>query len=63
MARMKMADADRWQMADGMADGRAQGGGPESVRAKQTRNPITCSGAASARVLLVRAHLLVAYCN
>jgi hypothetical protein len=27
------------------------------------RNPITCSGAASARVLLVRAHLLVAYCN
>jgi hypothetical protein len=26
-------------------------------------NPITCSGAASARVLLVRAHLLVAYCN
>jgi hypothetical protein len=25
------------------------------------RNPITCSGAASARVLLVRAHLLVAY--
>jgi hypothetical protein len=27
------------------------------------RNPITCSGAPSARVLLVRAHLLVAYCN
>jgi hypothetical protein len=26
-------------------------------------NPITCSGAASAAVLLVRAHLLVAYCN
>jgi hypothetical protein len=26
-------------------------------------NPITCSGAPSARVLLVRAHLLVAYCN
>jgi hypothetical protein len=27
------------------------------------RNATTCSGAASARVLLVRAHLLVAYCN
>jgi hypothetical protein len=27
------------------------------------RNAITCSGAASARVVLVRAHLLVAYCN
>jgi hypothetical protein len=26
-------------------------------------NPITCSGAPSARVLLVRAHLLVAYYN
>ena len=30
---------------------------------KATTTPITCSGAPSARVLLVRAHSLVAYCN
>jgi hypothetical protein len=37
--------------------------GSDPVRANQTRLPFTCSGAAAARVLLVRAHLLVAYCN
>jgi hypothetical protein len=35
----------------------------DCVRAKGTRLPALGSGAASAGVLLVRAHLLVAYCN
>jgi hypothetical protein len=38
-------------------------GGLDPVRRSSKRNPITCSGAPSARVLLVRAHLLVAYFN
>jgi hypothetical protein len=43
------------------ASRRLSGGDP--VRAIQTRLPALGSGAASAGVLLVRAHLLVAYCN
>jgi hypothetical protein len=35
---------------------------PPRLRSSNS-NPITCSGGPSARVLLVRAHLLVAYCN
>jgi hypothetical protein len=45
----------------GTSTKKARIGGPPGGRGPAEANPITCSGAASARVLLVRAHLLGAY--
>jgi hypothetical protein len=62
------AQVHRGEGAPRAAEPRAAKPEPPDHRAREglrssNSNPITCSGAPSARVLLVRAHLLVAYYN